>query len=177
MQGIHNRHLELSKRINDHLEENLDYMQQLFTQYSQPTSDAVITKTPRILRKRETKQRIETIPENDVFHQDDTSSHTTEDINQEEEETTEIVGGRSKRLASRKAASNIRKQSSIALREKLKRPASSEDHVSAKKVTMIYNIACSSSKYCFIVFFLIMCNICTLYCIVYTMSYYYLYEF
>jgi len=109
---IHNRRVEMSKRLAENLEDNVSYVRELFTQLSQSSSGPVVPKTPKILRKKAV-QRIETILEDEVFQQENISpASSLQSVNQEEQES-EVAGGRTKRRASKRAAANIKKQSSI----------------------------------------------------------------
>jgi len=110
---IHNRRVEMSKRLAESLEENVSYVRELFTQLSQPSSGPLVPKTPKMLRKKAV-QRIETILEDEVFQQENISpASSLQSVNQEERKESEVVGGRTKRGASKRAAANIKKQSSI----------------------------------------------------------------
>lgn len=130
----HDRFLELSTRFNENVEDSLLYFRALVNQLSQPTCDPLVTKTPKILRKRGL-QRIETIPENDILQRESTSASSIQTV-EEEKETNEIAGRRSKRIASQRAVDNIKKQNSLMLHTKLRRPISDEnDSISVKKVS------------------------------------------
>lgn len=129
---IYSRCMEVNKSINDNLEETLDYLNALIAQIPQSACGPLITKTPKVLRKRGA-QRIETIPENEIVN---ISNVTTDSIvikvgNQElkTESAEEILPGRKKREASRKAADIIKRQQSLGVAKKLRRPSSfSEDN-------------------------------------------------
>lgn len=110
MQVIHNRRVELSRRLGENLEDNLSYVRELAAQLSQPSSGPLVPKTPK-LRKRAV-QRIETILEDEVFKQDVISSTSSiQSINEEEQKDSEVGGRRPRRETSKKAAENIKKQS------------------------------------------------------------------
>lgn len=122
LQLIHDRHLELSKRHSENLENHVSYVRDLFAQLSQPSSGPLVPKTPKILRKRAV-QRIETIPEDEVFQQDTVSSASSiQSVNEEERKESEVVAGsKAKRGASKRAADNIKKQSMLTLNDSAKR--------------------------------------------------------
>ncbi|XP_076179712.1 inner centromere protein [Ptiloglossa arizonensis] len=142
--NIYNRYTEVKKIINDNLEDTIDYLHALLAQIPQSSSGPLIAKTPKVLKKKGV-QRIETIPENDVI--DCTiSGIVTRSISQESKEikdnaeekknesTAEVPTGRIKREASKKAANNIKKQQSLSLISKLRRPSNSnETHGSRNK--------------------------------------------
>ncbi|KAK9309929.1 hypothetical protein QLX08_000566 [Tetragonisca angustula] len=131
MLNIHNYSLEVKTSIKNNLEDTLDYLHSLISQIPESASGPLITKTPKIPRKRDI-QRIETIPENDVMIIDDTVSNST--ITHDQTKTTgEIVIGRIRRQASKKAADNIKKQQSLLLVTKLRRPSTPEDNRSSKR--------------------------------------------
>ena len=138
---IYARCTEVKKSINDILEDTLDYFHALLAQIPQSTSGPLITKTPKISKKRGV-QRIETIPEDDIIDIDKTLSDTVAvDIKVDHKESMEETGkdsavettlGRSRRKASEKAVDNIRKQQSMSLGMKLRRPSDYDD--GSKKV-------------------------------------------
>ncbi|XP_071559656.1 uncharacterized protein Incenp isoform X2 [Temnothorax nylanderi] len=109
---IHNRRVELSNRLRENLEDSLSYVRELAAQLSQPSSGPLVPKTPKT-RKRAV-QRIETIPEDEVFQQENLSpASSVLSVNEEERKESEVVGRRAKRGASKRAADNIKKQSFI----------------------------------------------------------------
>lgn len=139
--SIHNRRVEMSRRLADNLEEHLDYLRALFAQFSQPTSGPVAAKTPRFVRKR-ALHRIETIPENDVLRQRDISAESAQSVTEAEKEVNEVstVGRKSKRAASQRATDNIRKQQNSPY-SKLRRLANDEtDGISEKKVSSQFSV-------------------------------------
>ncbi|CAL1689103.1 unnamed protein product [Lasius platythorax] len=130
--SIHNRSVELRKRLDENFEDSVAYLQALASQLLQPSSGPLVTKTPKILRKRAI-QRIETIPEDEILQQENISSvDSLQSINEQKQETSEeIAGRRLKRSASKRAADNIKKQSiTLSGRE----PFDENENVSAKKV-------------------------------------------
>ena len=136
MLNIHNYSLEVKTSIKNNLEDTLDYLHSLISQIPESASGPLITKTPKIPRKRDI-QRIETIPENDVMTIDDTVSNST--ITHDQTKTAgEIVIGRIRRQASKKAADNIKKQQSLLLVTKLRRPSTPEDNRSVCILTIFY---------------------------------------
>ncbi|CAL7945387.1 unnamed protein product [Xylocopa violacea] len=129
---IHNRCMEVKKSINDDLEETVNYLHALLAQIPQSTSGPLITKTPKVLKKKGNVQRIETIPENDIINTDNTVLNSTMLHNKTEaqEMKTEILEetvGRSRRLASKRAADSIRYQQSFSLNSKLRRPSNIDE--------------------------------------------------
>ncbi|XP_076665267.1 inner centromere protein isoform X1 [Andrena cerasifolii] len=138
---IYARCTEVKKSINDNLEDTLDYFHALLAQIPQSTSGPLITKTPKISKKRGV-QRIETIPEDDIINIDNTLSDTiAADIKVEhkgsmdktrKDSAGETTLGRLQRKASKKAVDNMRKQQSISLG--LKRWKSSDYDDGSKKV-------------------------------------------
>lgn len=110
LQFIHNRRVELSKRLGETLEDNVSYVRELSMQLSQPSSGPLVPKTPKMLRKRAV-QRIETIPEDEVFQQGNVSPTSSVHSIKEEQKENEVTRGRTKRGASKRAADNIKKQS------------------------------------------------------------------
>ncbi|CAD1473176.1 unnamed protein product, partial [Heterotrigona itama] len=124
--NIHNYSLDVQKSVKNSLEDTLDYLRSLISQIPESASGPLITKTPKVPRKRDI-QRIETIPENDVMIIDNTVSNSTI-IQDKTEIVEEIVIGRIKRQASKKAADNIKKQQSLSLSTKLRRPTTPVDN-------------------------------------------------
>ncbi|XP_003491605.1 trichohyalin [Bombus impatiens] len=130
--NIHNYCLDVKQSINDNLEDTLDYLRGLIAQIPQSASGPLITKTPKVLKKKGV-QRIETIPENDIINIDNTVSDSiaihdkTESKDTKIGDVVETTIGRAKRQASRKAATNIKKQQSISLSTKLRRPLPLDD--------------------------------------------------
>lgn len=143
---IYARCTEVKKSINESLEDNLDYFHSLLAQIPQSTPGPLITKTPKISRKR-ALQRIETIPEDDVIDIDNTLSDTIavdikvkdkESMDEARESSTgETTIGRSRRKASKKAVDNMRKQQSISLGMKLRRPSDYDDGSRKVKVSIL----------------------------------------
>ena len=128
---INNRYMEVKVFIKDSLKDTLDYLHDIIAQIPNSASGPLITKTPKVLRKK-AKQRIETIPENDVvdltnMSSDCTAVHVTVENNDiTTKSVNETMPVRRKREASVKAADNIKKQQSLSLITKLRRPLS--DH-------------------------------------------------
>ncbi|XP_018352102.1 PREDICTED: inner centromere protein A-like isoform X1 [Trachymyrmex septentrionalis] len=134
---IHNHGVELSNRLAEVLADNMSYVHELFTHLSQPSSGPLVAKTPKMLRKKVT-QRIETILEDEVFQQENISpTSSLYSINEEERKENEVMGGRTKRGASKKAEDNIKKQSFI-LNDSAKK-VKRESHIKRKK----YNVSSS----------------------------------
>ncbi|EZA58880.1 hypothetical protein DMN91_010838 [Ooceraea biroi] len=130
--SIHNRRVESSKRLNENLEDSLDYLRALSAQLSQPTSGLIVTKTPKLLRKR-VIQRIETIPENEVFQQERTSVDSQRSTDHVEEQETSELSNKSKRVASKRAADIIKKQCSLILGAKQKKLSSDDNDSTSTK--------------------------------------------
>lgn len=126
MLNIHNYSLEVKTSIKTSLEETLDYLHSLISQIPESVSGPLITKTPKVPRKRDI-QRIETIPENEVMIVDNTISNSVVTHNKTET-ADEIVIGRIRRQASKIAADNIKKQQSLMFITKLRRPSTAEDN-------------------------------------------------
>ncbi|CAL1674714.1 unnamed protein product [Lasius platythorax] len=97
--SIHNHSVELRKCLDENFEDNVA------SQLLQPSSSQLVTKTPKILRKRAV-QRIETIPKDEVLQQESISSvDSLQSINEQKQETSkEIAGRRLKRSAYKRAA-------------------------------------------------------------------------
>lgn len=131
--SIHNRSVELRKRLDENFEDSVTYFRALVSQLLQPSSGPVVTKTPKILRKKAI-QRIATIPEDEVFQQENISSvDSLRSTNEQKKETSEeIAGSRLKRSASKRAADNIKKQS-ITFSEKLGKSFNENENVPEKK--------------------------------------------
>ncbi|CAK9825015.1 Inner centromere protein B [Anthophora retusa] len=132
--SIYNRCMEVKKSLNDNLEDTLDYLRTLVAQIPQSTSGPLITKTPKIIKKKGV-QHIETIPENDVINVDDTfvlqDQIDSKSIKKESIGETTIT--RTKRKASKIAEENIIRQSKLTLKQR-KPPNSSDDsHVHKKR--------------------------------------------
>lgn len=118
---IHNRREEMSKRFRENLEDNLSYVRELFAQLSQPSSGPMVPKTPKMLRKKAV-QRIETIPEDEVFQQENISpASSLQSVNEEERKDSEVIGRRTRRGASKRAADSIKKQSLFILNNSSKK--------------------------------------------------------
>ncbi|XP_053995933.1 inner centromere protein-like [Hylaeus anthracinus] len=148
MLNICNHCTEVKELINENLKDTIQYLNGLLTQIPQSTFGPLISKTPKPLRKKGA-QRIETIPEDDIVDCTLPSSVTMsikEKSNDNRDETmneniTEVMVGRTKREASKKAADSIKRQQSITLNTKLRRPLSPE-----KDNTIIKEIRKTRSK-------------------------------
>ncbi|KAG7203776.1 hypothetical protein KM043_013798 [Ampulex compressa] len=134
---VHQNWTEAKKSINDHLENTISYLQALIDQIPESTSRPLITKTPKILKKR--GKKIETILENHVFDTDYTMSESNVSCNTNVTITNEECNsvGRGKRQASQKATDNIRKQQSFMRQKKLRRgsPENFDETYVQKKVS------------------------------------------
>lgn len=132
--SIHERSVELHNRLKENFEDSVTYIRALVSQLSQPSSGPLIAKTPKIVRKKAI-QRIETIPEDEVFQGNKSSMDSLQSVNQQKRDTSEErADGRAKRSASKKAADNIKKQYSISLAGKLRQPSDENEDASAAKV-------------------------------------------
>lgn len=106
---IYNRRVELSAQLSKNFEENVSYVRDLAAQLSQPSSGPLVPKTPRMLRKKAV-QRIETIPEDEVFNQENVSpTSSLQSVNEEERKESEVAGRRTKRAASKRGTNNVKK--------------------------------------------------------------------
>ncbi|XP_015436770.1 PREDICTED: inner centromere protein B-like isoform X2 [Dufourea novaeangliae] len=138
MLDIYNRFTEVKKSIDENLDETIDYFHALLAQIPQSASGPLITKTPKVVRKKG-MQRIETIPEDDVIIIDTSMSETVtfndkvENMDSTAQNTSETTSGRSRREASKRAADNIRIQQSISILTKQRRPASYDENNTTKK--------------------------------------------
>ncbi|XP_011883018.1 PREDICTED: inner centromere protein-like isoform X2 [Vollenhovia emeryi] len=134
LQLIQNRRVELSKRLAEDFDGTMCYVRDLFEQLSQPSSGPFVPKTPKVLRKKAV-QRIETIPEDEVYNQENVISSTSllQSVKEEEEKESDVTGGRAKRQASKRAADNIKKQSFASPDEVLEKKAKRESQVKRKK--------------------------------------------
>ncbi|XP_015181911.1 PREDICTED: inner centromere protein A-like [Polistes dominula] len=114
---------EVKKSIRDNADELLSYLRAMVAQISQSPSVPLITKTSKLVNKKGL-QRIETIPEDNILNTEDTvSSIDNDDKVKNEMNLEETIGVRStRRNASKAAADNIRKQQSMLLNTKLRRP-------------------------------------------------------
>ncbi|KOC66275.1 Inner centromere protein A [Habropoda laboriosa] len=136
--NIYNRCMEVKKFLNDNLEDTLDYLRALLAQIPQSTSGPLITKTPKVIKKRGV-QRIETIPEDDIINIDNTVSNSialhdkTETINIKKENVVETTISRTKRKASKIAEDNINRQQSLKLNLKLRQPSNFPEDSHAHK--------------------------------------------
>lgn len=137
LQYIHDRRVEMSKRLAENLEESLTYVRELFAQLSQPSSGPLVAKTPKLLR-RKAVQRIETIPEDEVLEQGNISpASSVQSVNEVERKESEEAGGRAsrtRRQASKRAVDNIKKQSS-ALNDSAKK-AKRDSQLKRKKTSV-----------------------------------------
>lgn len=124
-EDLFNRCEEVKKSIRDNADEILNYLQALVAQISQSSSVPIIAKTPKLVTRKGV-QRIETIPENNIL---DTTERVLsidkDDKPKNEINLEETIGIRKKRHASKAAADNIRKQQSMSLTQKLRRPTES----------------------------------------------------
>ncbi|XP_018367627.1 PREDICTED: inner centromere protein A isoform X2 [Trachymyrmex cornetzi] len=132
---IHNHGVELSNRLAEALTNSMSHLHELLVHLSQPSTGPLMAKTPKMLRKK-VVQHIETILEDEVL-QNISPTSSLYSINEEKQKENEVMGGRIKRGASKKAEDNIRKQSSILNNSKKK--VKRESHIKRKK----YNISSS----------------------------------
>ncbi|XP_014218461.1 inner centromere protein A [Copidosoma floridanum] len=121
----------LSKQLKDSEEDVRKYMRELLSQVK-TGSLPILSKTPKVSKKKNTK--IQSIPENEEMEVD--SSVSSRNDTESVLEMSDARPGRAKRGASIKAANSIRKQQSINLTSKLRRP-SKEDSESPSKESRI----------------------------------------
>lgn len=141
---INSRHEEMSKRLDENAQDQKEYLRAVFDQLLQPSSGPVVTKTPKVARKR--LQRIETIPEDDVLEQNNTTSDVAQAI-EIKKDADSIAVGRTKRIASLKAVNNIAKQSLLMQGTKPRLP--SNDNISSPAIKVsnssVYSLHAISS--------------------------------
>lgn len=138
---IHDRHQEISKRLEEIAEEQRECLRTLFDQLLLPSSSVpIVTKTPKVARKRGFQRIPETIPENDVLEQKATAEDPPQAVNEKENNESNAAGGRTKRIASMKASDNI-KQSFLAYSPRLNR----NDDTLIKKVSINFLLFCITS--------------------------------
>lgn len=130
---MENRYSELAKCLDENMEDDMGFFDELFDQFSQPDLDVLVAKTPKTSRKR---GRIATIPEDDVLQRENTTSNSTR-ASVEDKEMNKTVGRKSKRIASLRATDNIKKQKSLTLQIKQRKPTEENNSVPAKKVSSI----------------------------------------
>ena len=107
-------------------QETRDYLQDLLDQIPDALSRPLIPKTPKVPRKKELK-RIETIPEDvAINNQSKLSTMLVEEVKAETDEET-AQPRVSRRAASHKAFTNIKKQQSLTMKKKMRRPSSSDE--------------------------------------------------
>ncbi|XP_012286325.1 titin homolog [Orussus abietinus] len=131
LSDVHNTYTKVKASFKNEEEELFNFLESLVSQIPESRAGPLIAKTPRAKRKKG-NLKIDTIPENYATSYDndftltsvDTEPHTTEVKNVIIEK---ILTGRAKREASRKAADNIKKQQSLTLTTKLRRPSSEEE--------------------------------------------------
>lgn len=119
---------DITKTVDDVKQDVRNYMNALIAQMSSSGPRPLLAKTPKLPKKRTT--RIKAIPENDEMDENDGSllnSSRSSRADVAVMETTEIRSGRAKRGASVKAADNIKKQQSMTLTSKMRRPSSTEE--------------------------------------------------
>lgn len=129
---IHQESCEVSKTVQDLKHEAMSYIDALVAQIASSGSAPLLAKTPKVSKKRIT--RIKAIPENDELETSDdgnslcnSMSTRSSRVNNVVLETSEMPSGRSKRGASIRAADIIKKQQSINLGTKLRRPSKDEN--------------------------------------------------
>ncbi|EFN78802.1 hypothetical protein EAI_14357 [Harpegnathos saltator] len=110
LSSIHNRHEEMGNHFNENIKNQREYLRTLFDQLSQSSFVPIVTKTPKIIRKK-AFPRIETIPEDDVLQEENTATSDAQAISEKGQDADNIASGRTKRMASLKAVNNITKQS------------------------------------------------------------------
>lgn len=133
---FHKESLEMSEKIQNYKQETRNYMNALLSNMNQSGSVSLMAKTPKVPKKRGT--RIEAIPENSEMDMDtsDASSRSSR-ADTITLEISDVRPSRAKRGASVKAADVIKKQSTVALNAKLRRPSSDNNDV--EQVRIFYN--------------------------------------
>ncbi|XP_066592072.1 inner centromere protein A [Prorops nasuta] len=130
------RYLDVERSILQDFEESLDFIDTLFNQIKRSNSGPLITKTPKVLRKKTFKE-IETIPEDDILSNSNISiASQKKSINEDEEEKQQerqMPLSRSRRQASKKAADIIKVQQSLTLNTKIRRPSNDENDLNKIK--------------------------------------------
>ncbi|XP_078044030.1 inner centromere protein isoform X2 [Augochlora pura] len=130
--NIYNHYTEVKTSINNNVEDTIEYLHTLLAQIPQSASGPLIPKTPKVTRKKG-MQRIETIPEDEVVDTDATMSESrsinvkTNDKDNNEISSLEMTQGRTKRKASERAINIIKKQQSLSLASKMRRPSVPEE--------------------------------------------------
>lgn len=126
---FHKESLEISVAIQNYKQDTKDYMKSLLATMNQSDSGPLLAKTPKNPKKRGT--RIKAIPENSEMEIDvsDTSSSRSSRADTFVLETSDVRPGRAKRGASVKAADVIKKQSSVTLNTKLRRPSKDDNDI------------------------------------------------
>ncbi|XP_068978334.1 uncharacterized protein [Bombus flavifrons] len=135
--NIHYYCLDVKKFINDQFEDTVDYLHSLIVKIPQTASGPSTTRTPKVLKKKG-YHSIKTIPENDIINIDNTVSGSTaihDKTENKDIKTGDVIEtiGRTKGEASRKAAINIKKQQSMSLVAKLRRPLFLDDDSNRKR--------------------------------------------
>lgn len=135
---FHQDSLEISAAIQNYKHEIKNYMNDLLTNIGQADSLPLLAKTPKNTKKRGT--RIKAIPENSEMDVDtsDASSSRSSRADTLKLETPEVRPSRVKRGASVKAADVIKKQSSVTLNTKLRRPSKEDDEIEVVSVACIF---------------------------------------
>lgn len=143
---IHEESKEITKNVEDMKQDALDYIDALLAQLTATGTASLLAKTPKVPKKRTT--RIKAIPENDELETSDDGSNPHNSMSTRSSrmntmvlETSVVSTGRAKRGASVKAADIIKKQQSVTLNTKLRRPSNDGSDVSlAERVCILIYI-------------------------------------
>lgn len=124
---------EISKFIDESTSGALEIIDALFAQIRESSSRPLITKTPKVVRKKINK-RIETIPEDDIVNIENTTAKTLQRKQSESTDEDEPIDARrkSKREASKKAGDSIKQLQSTTLNSKMRRPSEDNNPRSSK---------------------------------------------
>lgn len=121
---FHQDSMDISKSIQNYKRDVKIYLDSLIAQISTSGTNTLLAKTPKVSKKRVT--RIKPIPENCEIEINTSENNTSSRSSRADTvilEVSDIRPSRLKRGASVKAADVIKKQSSLALNTKLRRPS------------------------------------------------------
>ncbi|XP_063982983.1 inner centromere protein A [Diachasmimorpha longicaudata] len=116
---LQKKHVEILKCLGEREASELEFLRSIVAQIPSEASGPLMPKTPKA-SKRPPLQRIQTIPEDDVMN---ASEHTPKTESDDEE----LKPARSRRAASQKASESIKKQQSLTLNIKMRRPSHEQD--------------------------------------------------
>ncbi|XP_015118043.1 inner centromere protein [Diachasma alloeum] len=115
---LQKKHVEIIKCLAEREASELEFLRSIVAQIPSEASGPLMPKTPKAPKRP--LQRIKTIPEDDIMND---SAHVVEKSESEEE----VKPTRARRAASQKATESIKKQQSLTLNTKLRRPSHEED--------------------------------------------------